>query len=78
MIRVIALILSVGVPLLAGYGIGRLGRKRAVAQAYTATLPVLRAGREVLTADPVTPRYSLARQVLQDEIDKYESEVRAL
>lgn len=61
-----------------GYWLGLRDRRAAVATAYELVLPVLRATRALLSADPAAPSYGATKAVVQHELDVYESEIRVL
>lgn len=63
----------------AGYWLGGLGRKRAVVAAYAELQPVVAACRQlVVERDSATQSFAAARALAQHELDRYDTEVRAL
>lgn len=62
----------------AGYLLGVRDKRAAIASTYTEVLPVLQATRALLVEDPVSPAFTATRAVAQHELDRYESQVRAL
>jgi len=61
-----------------GYWLGVRDRRAAVRAVYDDVVPVLRATRTLLAADPAAPSYQQAKAVAQHELDLYESGLRAL
>jgi hypothetical protein len=61
-----------------GYWLGIRDRRAAVAAVYDEVVPVLRATRTLLAADPTAASYAKTQAVVQYELDLYESEIRSL
>jgi hypothetical protein len=63
----------------AGYWAGAVSRKRAVLAAYAELQPVVVACRQlVVERDSATQSFAAARALAQHELDRYDSELRAL
>lgn len=70
----VLLLVALGV----GYLLGVRDKRSAVASTYTEVLPVLQATRALLVEDPMSPAFTATRAVAQHELDRYETQVRAL
>ena len=75
--RLLLPVLLLGV-LAVGYALGARDKRAAVSASYTEVLPVLQATRALLVEDPMSPAFTATRAVAQHELDRYESQVRAL
>lgn len=61
-----------------GYWLGVRDRRTAIAAVFDEVVPLLRATRDLVAADPTSTAFSATRAVAQYELDHYESQVRRL